>query len=119
MELFQPDFVLFETADYVLNDNYFPSERYAQEFQPRLKDIKTTDGGSWKEPLDINLQEKNLFIDISLKREDIDYVYLRTKEKLFDFHLGEEEAYLTIPKEDYEESILYLIKDGVLYRKNL
>ncbi|WP_338968806.1 hypothetical protein LDJ99_01010 [Fusobacterium nucleatum] len=128
--IFKPDLVIFEVAEYTITDHYFSAKKMSQlDFPPFLDEYKK---GQAKMIPDIdilnydikfNIEEGNKITKLTLSGlpGNAKYVYLSIKGEIYDFMKIDDSIYeLSLLKEVLEENqkyeIFYTTDKGEIYR---
>lgn len=105
INLFQPDFVVFETVEYTVIDSYYNKQRMTEKsYQPALDVAKA----KRLENKEIQIVKQGGFSRISVKSEKKDYAYMKMGNQVYDlFWDSEENKYYvdvrnSMLAEDYE-----------------
>ena len=128
--IFKPDLVIFEVAEYTLLDEYFNYEKMKQlDFPVFLDDYKKSQAKTISDidilnyDMKFNIEEGNKITKITLSGlpRNIKYVYLSIKGKTYDFMKVDDSVYeLSLLKEILEENpkyeIFYMTNKGEVYR---
>lgn len=110
--IFQPEYVILETAEYATRYEYFPwSSLTTKEFNPVLEDEKSLEANPLKE-YTFSVEEDGSLVTLTVELEkSVERGYLLIKDKQFDFSINKEtnEAVCTIDKkyEDFIEAKVY------------
>lgn len=96
--MFQPDIVVFEVAEYTINNTYFTSEKMGNmKLNPALQTTKYTDEGIVQYSL-----EKGDAIDKLIFKglpDNTDYAYLKIRDKIYDIKFLDGEYTLSVDNE--------------------
>ena len=128
--IFKPDLVIFEVAEYTLLDQYFSYEKMKQiDFPIFLDDYKKSQAKIISDidilnyDLKFNIEEGNKIAKITLSGvpKNTKYVYLSIKGETFDFTKIDDSIYeLSLLKEILEKNreyeIFYMTDKGEIYR---
>lgn len=128
--IFKPDLVIFEVAEYTLLDEYFSYEKMKQlDFPVFLDDYKKSQAKTISDidilnyDMKFNIEEGNKITKITLSGlpRNIKYIYLSIKGKTYDFMKVDDSVYeLSLLKEILEENpkyeIFYMTNKGEVYR---
>ena len=128
--IFKPDLVIFEVAEYTLLDQYFSYEKMEQlDFPMLLDDYKKNQAKTISDidilnyDLKFNIEEGDKIAKITLSGlpKNIKYVYLSIKGETYDFMKVDDSVYeLSLLKEVLEEKqkyeIYYMTNKGEVYR---
>jgi len=122
--LFQPECVIFEVAEYTLTDAYFNYERMQRlEFNPSFNSVKAVSETVYLDKKDFKIEKKQNLTDIRVCNlpEDSRYVYLIIDGIPYDLRKktdenGNDEYMLTIENAEYNdtEMIVKIVREGVI-----
>ena len=122
-----PKLVIFDGVEYAIKDGYYNKNQIeSKEYNvlysrfDSLKTLKINNeklkemNDSFKKEL---LQDKN-FVDISLKMDNVKYVYLEINNKIYDFTKEGDNFYITLPKKNIiNKNIRLLLINNELTQK--
>lgn len=128
--IFKPDLVIFEVAEYTITDRYFSTKKMSQlDFPPFLDEYKKSQAKMISDidilnyDIKFNIEEGNKITKLTLSGlpRNAKYVYLSIKDKTYDFMKVDDFIYeLSLLKEVLEENqkyeIFYMTDEGEIYR---
>lgn len=128
--IFKPDLVIFEVAEYTIKNNYFSAYKMSQlDFPPFLDEYKKgqakmiSDIDTLNYDIKFNIEEGNKIAKITLSGlpQSTKYVYLSIKGETYDFMKVNDSIYeLSLLKDALEENpkydIFYITDGGEIYR---
>ena len=106
--IFQPDIVIFEVAEYTIHNQYFSYEKMeGMQLNSPFNTEHTLEQGN-KKPVKI---EGNLISKVSVEdeNEEIEYAYLKSNNKYYDFKKNEKTLQLTLLTTNLNSKDLYII----------
>lgn len=120
--IFQPDIVVFEVAEYTINNTYFTLEKMENmKLNPVLMDnIEYID----EEVVQYTLEKGNIIDKIVFKGlpDNTDYAYLKIRDKVYDIGFIDGEYVLSVDNElltlNGEEEIIFTRKNDDKYYKS-
>ena len=119
--MFQPDIVVFEVAEYTINNTYFTSEKMGNmKLNPALQTTKYTYEGVVQYSLEKgNAIDKLIFKGLP---DDIEYAYLKIRDKVYDIKFLDGEYILSVDNAlltlNGEEEIIFTRKNDNKYYKS-
>ena len=119
--MFQPDIVVFEVAEYTINNTYFTSEKMGNmKLNPALQTTKYTYEGVVQYSLEKgNAIDKLIFKGLP---DDIEYAYLKIRDKVYDIKFLDGEYILSVDNAlltlNGEEEIIFTRKNDDKYYKS-
>lgn len=128
--IFKPDLVIFEVAEYTIKNNYFSAYKMSQlDFPPFLDEYKKSQAKMISDidilnyDIKFNIEEGNKIAKITLSGllQSAKYVYLSIKGETYDFMKVNDSIYeLSLLKDALEENpkydIFYITDGGEIYR---
>lgn len=121
--IFQPDLVVFEAAEYTFTDHYFDSKKMKQlDFNPAITEAVREKGDRFvfENGVSLNVIPNNGFDEVYFEREipSARYVYLITEETWFDLQRDTHGLYSTgVPHGAIQDEVtlLYIDNDGQIH----
>ncbi len=122
--IFQPDVVIFETAEYTLIDKYYSKAKMKNaEFNPVLSSLKVnnTIEKTLGDLIITVTNDKITSITIDSKLDEAKYLYLKNKDKIYDFIIKDGKIYLQLISDDFNikesQIIMYDNKNNITIYK--